>query len=743
MRTLLALASLALLAGTASAQPKLVVTTVSNDMGANGNCATGWLYDGAIRHYAAFTWRRGVGFTRIPGNAPGSGGGISCSADGSVLGAAMDNTSDWEGLNCFPGYDASGNPRALQSPCSMRSITHRYTSGSGWVNAGSIARTVDPSTGRMVGGTTCDSTINSPNDISADGRYIVGGAYSAVTTNSSGGVSAGVCGNFFAFRYDGVTGQFQTLATSSTTSRADRVNADGTVITGYDIGVLPDPQGAYVSRRMVVWVNGAMTVLDNLGNQDGAPVNGPGTVVAAGASRPYSLANFGVNKMTLVKWNRVGSSWVPQNLGRPADREDEWGTILPFNAIAARGVSDDGNTIVGDAYYSGSQGQFTGMPRPFIWRAGLNGGVPMDLQDYLATLDPAGTALAGATISNVRGLSADGNTLMVSGVDSRTTCVAPAQTLTSFFAGLLTLNGAAVGNEPAAIAVQPVDVSTRCEWAGWGEVINVLAGGSWPLNYQWQREDPAAPGAWLNLTNACSGQPETDFPHDSSWEFEGVNGPQLRVNIVGGGGGHEGRYRVVVSNAYGSVTSQPATLTMAGPINPQSPGAAVGCANSPATFTVGVVPGGVEYRWEVCTSAENDTWAIINDGTNTLSVGTLSAAGTRTHTLTVNPGTLPASQQWLFRCHIADSCNTLDSDAGVLTIGSPCGLADIGTQGGLPASCGDAVLDNNDFIVFIDYFFNGNPIADQGTQGGEPGSDNRFDNNDFVVFITNFFNGCN
>jgi hypothetical protein len=67
--------------------------------------------------------------------------------------------------------------------------------------------------------------------------------------------------------------------------------------------------------------------------------------------------------------------------------------------------------------------------------------------------------------------------------------------------------------------------------------------------------------------------------------------------------------------------------------------------------------------------------------------------------------------------------------------------ADIGVQGGLPGS--DGVLDNNDFVVFIDAFFNHNAdIADLGRQGGIFGPDGAFDNNDFVVFIDRFFAGC-
>ena len=66
--------------------------------------------------------------------------------------------------------------------------------------------------------------------------------------------------------------------------------------------------------------------------------------------------------------------------------------------------------------------------------------------------------------------------------------------------------------------------------------------------------------------------------------------------------------------------------------------------------------------------------------------------------------------------------------------------ADVGGQGGLPVT--DGTLDNNDFVVFIDYFFTGDPRADLGSTGGTPGHDGSFNNNDFVVFIDLFFAGC-
>jgi hypothetical protein len=70
----------------------------------------------------------------------------------------------------------------------------------------------------------------------------------------------------------------------------------------------------------------------------------------------------------------------------------------------------------------------------------------------------------------------------------------------------------------------------------------------------------------------------------------------------------------------------------------------------------------------------------------------------------------------------------------------PCGLADFAGAGAFPIY--DGMLDNNDFVVFIQRFFAEDPLADVGSAGASPGSDLTWDNNDFIVFIQAFFEGC-
>jgi hypothetical protein len=68
-----------------------------------------------------------------------------------------------------------------------------------------------------------------------------------------------------------------------------------------------------------------------------------------------------------------------------------------------------------------------------------------------------------------------------------------------------------------------------------------------------------------------------------------------------------------------------------------------------------------------------------------------------------------------------------------------CG-ADLGSAGGVSGA--DGLLNNNDFIAFINAFFAVDAAADLGEAGGLAGHDGQFDNNDFIAFINLFFAGC-
>ncbi|MBY0307654.1 MAG: C-type lectin domain-containing protein [Phycisphaerales bacterium] len=71
---------------------------------------------------------------------------------------------------------------------------------------------------------------------------------------------------------------------------------------------------------------------------------------------------------------------------------------------------------------------------------------------------------------------------------------------------------------------------------------------------------------------------------------------------------------------------------------------------------------------------------------------------------------------------------------------APACPADVGSAGGVEGP--DGVLDNNDFIVFVERLFRRDGRSDVGADGGAAGSDGRWDGNDFIVFVGQFFQGC-
>jgi hypothetical protein len=548
-----------------SAQPSMIaVPVVAPDMTHSGQKVAGLIYDANAQKYVPYIWERGAGTTRI--EVPSSPqDGVSCSDDGSVLVTTLPNADNWGDLNCFAGYCfgdmqgcTPGDPLPPPSPCEVPQIAQRWTAATGWTSVRSFDRVLDPATGRYYGGTRCDYDINPPNDLSGDGRYVVGGAYYALLDSSNcqnGGPGFGLCGDFYAYRYDSVTGEFLKLSIPADhhTSRADRCNTDGSVITGYDLLSIQNPDGTTDNiRQTVVWRNNVETVLDaHFGAKDNAAVNGPGTAVAQGASAETIAELFpGVVGVRLVRWTFQGGAWVPQNLGRPGPQIDpNSGVAFDCTDMWVDGVSEDGNTIVGTASYQGNI-------RPFLYKSTINGGVPVDLMDYIRSVDPGSPlVVTDFLLSQTYGVSSDGNAIMLSYFDNRNTCEFGGPSLQTGGQAVLYLGGAAC--EAPQIALQP---------GGWtqdfdirlGVAINAFASGSWPLSYQWQREDPQNPGAWIDLTDDCMNFPPSDvYP----WAFEGTRTRQLRVGTGEGGGGRGGHYRVVVTNPCGSVTSDPATVT--------------------------------------------------------------------------------------------------------------------------------------------------------------------------------------
>lgn len=153
-----------------------------------------------------------------------------------------------------------------------------------------------------------------------------------------------------------------------------------------------------------------------------------------------------------------------------------------------------------------------------------------------------------------------------------------------------------------------------------------------------------------------------------------------------------------------------------------SPGSLAVCSGTNVALTVTVTAGAgngpISFLWHM-------------GGTPVDTIANPSAA---TGTLLLN--SIQPGEAGTYQCVVSNACGHLTSRPAQVFVDA----SDFGVTGGVPGR--DGVYDNNDFVVFINDFFNASPSADLGSTGGVLGSDGAFDNNDFVVFIDQFFTGA-
>ena len=144
--------------------------------------------------------------------------------------------------------------------------------------------------------------------------------------------------------------------------------------------------------------------------------------------------------------------------------------------------------------------------------------------------------------------------------------------------------------------------------------------------------------------------------------------------------------------------------------------------------------------WQLDPSSETVTLPTV--GQVTLEPNALRFATVYSFSVTLNvPPATGSARLALWRAP-ADATGDAKSSLAITGLIAPAYCtADTGGPAGVPEP--DGVLDNNDFIAFINGFFNTDLlIADVGSAGGEPLPDSVLDNNDFIAFIDAFFNGC-
>ncbi|MCA9256726.1 MAG: hypothetical protein KDA33_13850, partial [Phycisphaerales bacterium] len=562
---------IALVSGSANAAPTYIRLGMgSDDMSRDGDIISGAIFNPDVADYDVFIWRRGADIEKVVGAIPQ--GDIYTSNDASVLAMTSENLDNWGDINCFLGNEVA----PMTEPCFIRDIAHRWTAGGGWENLGWVPRTqmtVDYACNGAplapvdvwVGGTRCDFTVNSVKELSHDGRYVVGAGYVAsADPRSNGCAPTGICGQFRAFRYDAMTGLYELLpiTPTSTASRADNVNGDGSLVIGYDFGASADPDGAgplagYTGRRLAIWRDGVETILDLYGNQDSACCTPDGTQVVAQISQQGALIEFGPNPnpgelsyIRLARWTWNGAGWSVTNLGRPADVTVN-GVLKPLVMLGALDVSADGDAGIGVAVWNDTPSPATAVAFPILWSPTINGGVPVILQDYIASqLPPGDTSFDGITLVSADRISDDGRTILCGLFDDASPCLGTGGN------AIVDLDGAPCD---APRINQPLFSKVQETYSSFGVILNCFATGTGPLHYQWQRKDLAT-ATWTDLE-------DDNCESFSSFFVKGSNGSQLRLGLFSCDEA-TGDYRCVVTNPCGSVATNAAHITV-GPDAPE------------------------------------------------------------------------------------------------------------------------------------------------------------------------------
>lgn len=463
-----------------------------------------------------------------------------------------------------PNYWLSGGTCG-SNPCRHgHFVTHRFDAGTGqWTNIGSFANVGGQ------GASTCDANLAQPYGISGSGQFIVGsgefGAFGATGCNTRG----------FAWNAaDGVVRMLPPVNTGCQIfTQAEFVTSDGLLVCGTDTheeptdptGITAPVSGTCNARTVAVWERASATsdflasgrtILDRfggggLGNMSMAA---DGTVYASLSS---NAARFDAGDESLggslARYQKVAGVWTRTIIGKvvPPPNLPVAGAMIP------RAVSDDGSTVVGTVIFGGTS-PFFNPSDTFIYRATINGGVPMLLRDYLTQINggpfpPTGSVSFGGQISG------DGNALLVSwSLGSVVGCSTPNTGLSDLpRPAILYLNGTNIPCEQPRIVGGPYDKAQE-EFTQFGIVGNVFPSGSYPMSLQWQKEVPTGSGTWINLTNSCS-----DFNTDpiNPWIYEGTQGFQLRINMLAAANQRDGKYRVIATNSCGSATSQVADIT--------------------------------------------------------------------------------------------------------------------------------------------------------------------------------------
>ncbi|MBY0308808.1 MAG: hypothetical protein K2Q09_08710, partial [Phycisphaerales bacterium] len=453
-----------------------------------------------------------------------------------------------------------------------------------------------------------------------------------------------------------------------------------------------------LSNNAVVTVNTSATYQGTSLRAAGTPavINGTGTVrLNASTSDPNTTANTAL----LAQDTSVPTGSFSFGPGVTVDGFGRIGDVPTVNAgrvsanVPGRVLRIDGVSHQNNGRYDSANGGVLQIVSTTLTQGGSGTVVAGDgssVQFSGATLQGGTLTGEGSGVSTVTGSSTFGGNVTIGGPVS----VAPSQVLTVAATGI-TNNSV-------------VTVNTNGSYAG----TSVQAGGlNSPIN-----------GTGEVRLNRSSSDPQATV---GTADLRGLTGTSL---VFGPGQRLSGSGRVAVDT------------TIDGTVSPGYPAGAVDFIRNEGVMTF-TANGGV-------------TVDITGPGTfdRVVNAGTMSVRGTLVVNTTqdldagmtfdiVTGGTVTGRfDQVIGNGLTSPKRFGARVDPGRVRVTVLCGLADIGGAGA--DANGDGALNNNDFIVFIDRFFNQDPLVDFGRAGGQQGSDGVFDNNDFIAFIDLFFAGC-
>jgi hypothetical protein len=237
-----------------------------------------------------------------------------------------------------------------------------------------------------------------------------------------------------------------------------------------------------------------------------------------------------------------------------------------------------------------------------------------------------GAIAATLTRSNVSGANAGNYAVVVS--DS-----------TSSFSSVTSAVASLTVNFPAAITNQPVSLAVT---AGSNATFSVGASGNTPLAYSWR----------FNATNVL------------------VGATNATLTITNAQRTNAGSYTIVVTNAFGAVTSMPATLA----VNPATgPPAKLGIVVQPAATLTAGTPANLATQPVV--EVEDQSGLAVPGATNSITAAVFSGAGVLTGTTSMSPNAANARAAFT-------NLNLASTQSGtvVLAFSAP-GLSPISSQG--------------------------------------------------------------